>query len=92
MKVKVTQAQHDTDPVLTRAVNEDKVVWYKKPNLRYLYLFLFPTCMGIEVTRQVVSGRTLASCFRHFSEDAVQLCFAYPIRLGWRFCIALRFI
>jgi len=39
-----------SDPVLTRIVEEDKVIWYKKPNLRYLYFLLFPTCMGIEMT------------------------------------------
>ncbi|KAI0487742.1 guanine deaminase [Xylaria cf. heliscus] len=39
-----------SDPILTRIVNEDKVPWYRKPNLRMLYLLLFPTCMGIELT------------------------------------------
>ncbi|KAK5940262.1 hypothetical protein PMZ80_007682 [Knufia obscura] len=39
-----------SDPILTRLANEDKVPWYKKPNLRFLYLMLFPTCMGIEAT------------------------------------------
>lgn len=39
-----------SDPILTRLANEDKVPWYKKPNLRLLYLLLFPTCMGIEMT------------------------------------------
>lgn len=38
------------DPIITRISEEDKVPWYKKPNLRYLYLMLFPTCMGIELT------------------------------------------
>lgn len=38
------------DPVLTHAVENDHVPWYKKPNLRYLYFMLFPTCMGIEIT------------------------------------------
>ena len=38
------------DPVLTHAVENDLVPWYKKPNLRHLYLLLFPTCMGIEIT------------------------------------------
>ena len=38
------------DPILTRIVEEDKVPWYKKPNLRVLYLLLFPACMGIEMT------------------------------------------
>lgn len=39
-----------SDPIITRISEEDKVPWYKKPNLRYLYLMLFPTCMGIELT------------------------------------------
>jgi hypothetical protein len=39
-----------SDPILTRMVLEDKVPWYKKPNLRFLYLILFPACMGIEMT------------------------------------------
>lgn len=43
-------AAEGTDPVLTRLVDEDKVVWYKKKNLRKLYFLLFPTCMGIEIT------------------------------------------
>jgi hypothetical protein len=43
-------AVEGTDPVLTRLVDEDKVPWYKKPNLRSLYFLLFPTCMGIEIT------------------------------------------
>lgn len=32
--------QTEVDPVLTRIVEEDKVPWYKKPNLRYLYLMV----------------------------------------------------
>lgn len=39
-----------TDPILTRMAQEDKVPWYKKPNLRILYFLLFPTCMGVEMT------------------------------------------
>jgi hypothetical protein len=39
-----------SDPVLTRMLAEDRVPWYKKPNLRVLYLFLFPAAMGIEIT------------------------------------------
>ncbi|KAI9050009.1 hypothetical protein LZ554_006154 [Drepanopeziza brunnea f. sp. 'monogermtubi'] len=41
---------HEGDPVVTRLVAEDKVSWYRKKNLRNLYLLLFPTCMGIEIT------------------------------------------
>ncbi|KAH8593223.1 MFS sugar transporter-like protein [Bisporella sp. PMI_857] len=51
---------HEADPVLTRIVEEDKVKWWKKPNLRYLYLLLYPTCMGIEITSgfdsQMING------------------------------------
>jgi hypothetical protein len=39
-----------SDPILARLVAEDRVTWYKKPNLRNLYLLLFPACMGIELT------------------------------------------
>lgn len=38
------------DPVLTRIVDGDNVPWYKKRNLRILYLLLFPACMGVEMT------------------------------------------
>lgn len=48
--MKLTSHAEGADPVLTRAVEEDKVPWHKKPNLRYLYFFLFPACMGIEMT------------------------------------------
>ena len=38
------------DPIVTRLVEEDKVPWYRKRNLRLLYLLMFPTCIGIEMT------------------------------------------
>ncbi|KAL3457208.1 putative MFS sugar transporter [Aspergillus heterothallicus] len=38
------------DPVLETLIANDKTPWYKKPNLRALYLVLFPACMGIEIT------------------------------------------
>ncbi|KAK0708054.1 general substrate transporter [Lasiosphaeris hirsuta] len=39
-----------SDPIITRLANEDKKRFYQKPNLLFLYLMLFPTCMGIELT------------------------------------------
>ena len=39
-----------SDPVLTRMVAEDKVKWFKKPNLRLMYIWLFLCCMGVEMT------------------------------------------
>lgn len=38
------------DPILTRIVQQDKVAWYRKRNLRLLYFLLLPTCIGIEMT------------------------------------------
>jgi hypothetical protein len=38
------------DPVVTRLVEEDKTPWYKKRNLRFMYIFLFLCCMGVEMT------------------------------------------
>ena len=39
-----------SDPIVTRIANADTKKWYQKPNLMFLYLMLFPTCMGIELT------------------------------------------
>ena len=45
-----TGATGASTPVLTQLANEDKTPWYRKPNLRLLYLLLFPACMCIEAT------------------------------------------
>lgn len=48
------------DAVVSRLAQQDKVPWYKKPNLRFLYLLMFPTCLGVEMTSgQVVLGNSL---------------------------------
>jgi len=39
-----------SDPIVTHIAQEDKVKWYKKPNLRLMYLCLFACCMGVEMT------------------------------------------
>ncbi|KAH8818195.1 lactose permease [Hyaloscypha sp. PMI_1271] len=58
------------DPVLTRIVDGDNVPWYKKRNLRTLYLLLFPACMGIEMTSgfdsQLINTLQFAPPFLHF--------------------------
>jgi hypothetical protein len=38
------------DAIVSRLAAEDKTPWYKKPNLRLLYLLMFPTCIGVEMT------------------------------------------
>ncbi|KAG7110599.1 High-affinity glucose transporter like protein [Verticillium longisporum] len=62
------------DPIITRISEEDKVAWYKKPNLRYLYLMLFPTCMGIELTSgfdsQMINALQMVSAWKDY--------FGYP--------------
>ncbi|KAI0371438.1 hexose transporter [Pilatotrama ljubarskyi] len=38
------------DSPINRHILQDKVPWYKKRNLRMLYILMFPTCIGIEMT------------------------------------------
>ncbi|KAH8901177.1 lactose permease [Thozetella sp. PMI_491] len=39
-----------SDPIVTRLAEQDKTPWYKKPNMRIMYLWLFLCCMGVEMT------------------------------------------
>ncbi|EMD40334.1 hypothetical protein CERSUDRAFT_130089 [Gelatoporia subvermispora B] len=43
-------ADHSSDHLVSNLVSADKVPWYQKRNLRFLYLLMFPTCIGIEMT------------------------------------------
>ncbi|KAF8178016.1 hexose transporter [Pholiota molesta] len=36
--------------VVSKLAQLDTTPWYRKPNLRILYLILFPTCIGVEMT------------------------------------------
>ncbi|SPO01577.1 related to hexose transporter protein [Cephalotrichum gorgonifer] len=58
------------DPIVTRLVNEDKVIWFKKPNLRVLYLLLFLCCMGVEMTSgfdsQLINTLQFSSSFHKY--------------------------
>jgi hypothetical protein len=47
---KMVKTAESADPIVTRLVEEDKVRWYKKPNLRLMYVWLFLCCMGVEMT------------------------------------------
>ena len=38
------------DAIVSRLAQQDNIPWYKKPNLRLLYLLMFPTCLGVEMT------------------------------------------
>lgn len=39
-----------SDPMLEGLLEDDHTPWYRKQNLRSLYLILFPASMGIEIT------------------------------------------
>ncbi|KAJ7852248.1 hexose transporter [Mycena leptocephala] len=39
-----------SDAIVSRLAAEDTVPWYRKPNLRALYMVLLPTCIGVEMT------------------------------------------
>jgi len=45
-----SKEEHIQDPRLTRIAEADNLIWYKKPNLRFLYLILIPTALGVEWT------------------------------------------
>ncbi|GJC81522.1 hypothetical protein ColLi_04360 [Colletotrichum liriopes] len=46
----VGAVEEHVDPTLSRIAQDDKKIWYKKPNLRFLYLILIPTGLGVEWT------------------------------------------
>lgn len=58
------------DPIVTRLVEEDKVPWYKKPNLRRMYIILFFCCMGVEMTSgfdsQLINTLQYAETFHEY--------------------------
>ncbi|KAK2808734.1 hypothetical protein FQN50_004406 [Emmonsiellopsis sp. PD_5] len=47
---KTVQTVGVSDPIVTRLAEEDTVKWYKKPNLRLMYICMFCCCMGVEMT------------------------------------------
>ncbi|KLU91695.1 hypothetical protein MAPG_10213 [Magnaporthiopsis poae ATCC 64411] len=63
----------EADPIIQRTAEEDPVPWYRKPNLRYLYFMLFPTCMGIELTSgfdsQMINALQIVPSWKIFFSD-----------------------
>jgi len=50
-KERRASSPHDAvDPIVSRLAELDETPWYRKPNLRLLYLLMFPTCIGVEMT------------------------------------------
>lgn len=50
MATGVEKPVEDTEALVTRLAESDLVPWYRKRNLRNLYLILVPTCIGVEMT------------------------------------------
>ncbi|CAO2655029.1 Nn.00g117620.m01.CDS01 [Neocucurbitaria sp. VM-36] len=68
------KAQDGTsDPIITRMVADDKVPWYKKRNLRLMYIYLFCCCMGVEITSgfdsQLIGTLQFSTPFNTFFGD-----------------------
>ncbi|KAJ3939226.1 uncharacterized protein N0V96_010672 [Colletotrichum fioriniae] len=63
--------EHHVDPQLSQIAQNDKTIWYKKPNLRFLYLILIPTGLGVEWTSGFDSSmmnslQAVSSWFEYF--------------------------
>ncbi|OAL54564.1 general substrate transporter [Pyrenochaeta sp. DS3sAY3a] len=62
-----------SDPIITRMVADDKVPWYKKKNLRIMYIWLFCCCMGVEITSgfdsQLIGTLQFSTPFNTFFGD-----------------------
>lgn len=46
----IGQKEEAADPRLASIAAADTKIWYKKPNLRFLYLILIPCGLGVEWT------------------------------------------
>lgn len=61
------------DPIIQRLADEDKVKWYQKPNLRYMYFWLFITCMGVEITSgfdsQMINALQIVDSWKAYFDD-----------------------
>ena len=57
-----------SDNVVYRMAMDDPIPWYRKPNLRSLYLLLFPCVIGIEMTSgfdsQIINAAQLVPAWK----------------------------
>ncbi|EAT84026.2 hypothetical protein SNOG_08858 [Parastagonospora nodorum SN15] len=71
--LKAPNTGHGSDPIVTRMVEQDKVPWYKKRNLRIMYLYLFVCCMGVEITSgfdsQLINTLQFSPAFNKYFGD-----------------------
>jgi sugar porter (SP) family MFS transporter len=85
--IKTSNLGNSADPIVSRLVAEDKVRWWKKPNLRRMYVWLFLCCMGVEMTSgfdsQLVNTLQIAQPWhRYFGNERVNEDGDYAIEAG----------
>jgi len=90
-------AEPPSDNPLYRMAMDDPVAWYRKPNLRALYLLLFPCVIGIEMTSgfdsQIINAVQIVPAWKTYfgnPSGAYQGILASSLPLGA--CIGLPFI
>ena len=81
------------DPIITKWVEQGRVSWYRKRNLRVLYLLLFPTCMGVEMTSgfdsQIINAVQLVDPWQACATKPV-VCSRSLLKCTYRFQKAYR--
>ncbi|KAK3369898.1 general substrate transporter [Podospora didyma] len=59
-----------SDNIIHRMAMDDPIPWYKKRNLRNMYLLLFPCVIGIEMTSgfdsQIINAAQLLPAWKHY--------------------------
>lgn len=67
------------EPIITRMLEQDKVRWWKKRNLRLMYVWLFCCCMGVEITSGFDSQLIGTLQFSvPFNKCTCSMCFVPP--------------
>ena len=64
-----------SDNIIHRMAMDDPTPWYKKQNLRRLYLLLFPCVIGIEMTSgfdsQIINAVQIVPAWKHCKYSAM---------------------
>ncbi|KAK1234333.1 hypothetical protein PQX77_002472 [Marasmius sp. AFHP31] len=69
----VAAVPESADALVSRLATQDTTPWYKRPNLRMLYILFFPTCIGVEMTSgfdsSMMNGLQTVKSFDTFFES-----------------------
>ena len=71
-----SDTHEDTANILHRMAMEDPIPWYRKSNLRTLYLLLFPCVIGIEMTSgfdsQIINAVQIVPAWKLCTCDSIR--------------------